>query len=64
MFIREFPDVTLYGHRFNLTVQDTQIRSLIASVVTPSEVVTESGARNPVVSQEIFKPLGEALRAS
>jgi hypothetical protein len=22
MFIREFPDVTLYGHRFNLTVQD------------------------------------------
>jgi hypothetical protein len=21
MFIREFPDVTLYGHRINLTVQ-------------------------------------------
>ncbi len=64
MFIREFPDVTLYGHRFNLTVQDAQIRSLIAPVVTPSELVTQEGPRKPVVSNEIFKVLGEALQPS
>ena len=64
MFIREFPDVTLYGHRFNLTVQDAQIRSLIASVVTPFQLVTEQGACKPIVWQEIFKTLGEVLQPS
>jgi hypothetical protein len=64
MFIREFPDVTLYGHHANLTVQHAQIRSLIAPFVTPFCCRLDCALRKTAGPVHIFEALGEVMRPS